>query len=338
MAPVPIRLATRPYDGALPLLAGEVTMPGVELHPLVDTNVARIFGRLYSGEAEVSEMSLAELVYYVSRDQADFVAVPVFPSRAFRHSCLFGNVRAGVQGPNDLSGRRLGFQRWVQTAAVWMRGLLVEEYGVDPRTTHWVVAATHHWDDERHEVIEPRDGSVIERFRHPLVSGAATAHRALAVGEVDVMGVTEVQTPELLADPRVRRLFADAPAAERAYYQRTGIFPIMHVLGVRRAVVEAHPAFPVHLFAAYVRSKRIARERQAALPSWSLAWKDQYLEDEWALFAGDLWPFGLEANRHVLATFLGYCDQQGISARPLTPDELFSPSTRGLAEGDIARA
>src|SRR5579871_3914708 len=242
-APV-ITLATRGYDGMVPILRGEVTMPGVEIRPVVDDNVARIFGRLYTGEVDAGEMSLAELVYYASREEAPFVAIPVFPSRVFRHGFLFCHTQAGIRGPSDLNGRRIGVQRWVQTAGVWVRGMLAEDYGVDPRGAQWLVAATHHWDHETGEEIRPRDGSILQPLRLAGVSGAADAHRALIAGAVDAMGVTEVQSPQLLADPRVRRMFADYRAEEVAYYRRTGIFPIMHVLAMRRSVVDTHPELP----------------------------------------------------------------------------------------------
>jgi 4,5-dihydroxyphthalate decarboxylase len=327
-----IRLASRDYDGMAPIIRGDVTIPGYELAVNVDNSVPRVFAALYRGTVDVSEMSLAELIYYVSRDEAEFIAIPVFPSRVFRHGHLFCTQGAGIAGPGDLNGRRIGFQRWVQTAAVWMRGMLVEDYGVSPTDTQWHVAATHHWDDDHGEAIVPRDGSVIRRYTTSSVTGADTAYQALLAGEVDAMGVTEVQAPALLADAKARRLFADWRAEETAYYQRTHIFPIMHVLAMRRSLVDAHPELPEALFTAFSQAKRQAHERMHALPSWSLAWKDDYIRDERAIFGGDLWPFGLAANQHVLDTFIGYCYQQGIAARPLAARELFVPSTCDLTE------
>ncbi len=325
-----IRLASRDYDGMAPIIRGDVTIPGYELAVNVDNSVPRVFAALYRGTVDVSEMSLAELIYYVSRDEAEFIAIPVFPSRVFRHGHIF--CTRGINGPADLSGRRIGFQRWVQTAAVWMRGMLVEEYGVSPTETQWYVAATHHWDDDHGEEIVPRDGSVIRRFTTSSVTGADSAYRALSAGEVDAMGVTEVQAPALLADPNARRLFDDWRAEEMAYYERTRIFPIMHVLAMRRGLVEAHPELPEALFAAFSQAKRQAQERMHNLPSWSVAWKDDYIRAERELFGGDLWPFGLAANQHVLDKFIGYCYQQGVAARQLEARELFVPSTCDLNE------
>lgn len=332
LQPLTITLLSRSYDGLAPIQRGEVTIPGVEIAARVDNVVARVFAALFDGEVDVSEMSLAELVYYVSRDKADFVAIPVFPSRVFRHGHIFCGKGAGINGPGDLNGRRIGFQRWVQTAGVWMRGMLVEEYGVSPQSTEWYAAATHHWEDQPEDDVKPRDGSAIQRYRTPSVSGAEDAFQALIAGEVDVMGVTEVQAPALLAQAGIRRLFEDYRAEEMAYYRRTRIFPIMHVLAMRGQLAESHPDLPAQLFQACSRAKRLAQANTRAIPSWSLAWKDRYLDEEREVFGGDLWPFGVAANQHVLEKFITYCYQQGIAARPLSPRELFHSSTGDLGE------
>jgi len=332
MERIRIRLASRSYNGMLPIIHHEVTIPGVDIQSTVDNRVARIFAALFEGEVDVSEMSLAELVYYVSRDKAEFAAIPVFPSRVFRHGHLFCYQQAGIGAPENLTGRKIGFQRWVQTAGVWMRGMLAEEYGISPSTTQWYVASTHHCQDDSEEEVHPRDGSVIRRYETGSPFGAEDAYRALLTGEVDVMGVTEVQAPLLLADARVRRLFEDYRAEEVAYYKRTRFFPIMHVLAMRRQLAESRPELPAQLFRACSQAKRLAQETMRAIPSWGLAWKDRYLEDEQAIFGGDPWPFGVSANHHVLDKFISYCFQQGIAARELTPRELFHPSTWELED------
>ena len=327
-----LSVASRNYDGIMPIVQGEVTVPGFDLKVALDNRVARVFAALFDGVVDISEMSLAELVYYASRDKAEFVAVPVFPSRVFRHGHFFCNDRAGISGAGDLSGRKIGFQRWVQTAGVWMRGILVEDYGVSPQRTSWYVAGTHHWEDQPEEDVQPRDGSVIHRYQTESVTGAEDAYQALIAGEVDVMGVTEVQAPALLAEPTVHRLFPDYRAEEAAYYQRTHIFPIMHVLAMRRELADTYPELPGELFRAWSQAKKLAQATMRSTPSWSLAWKDRYLEEERGIFGGDLWPFGVGANHHVLAKFIEYCYQQGIAARPVTPQELFHPSTWDLRE------
>ena len=332
MEPLTISMASRPYDGIMPIVLGEASIPNVEIKTTLDFNVPRVFGMLFKGEVDVSEMSLAELIYYTSRGKADFVALPVFPSRVFRHSFFFLNPTSGITGPKDLNGRKLGFQRWVQTAGVWMRGTLVDDYGVSPAQTEWFVNATHHWEDGSEEEVVPRDGSTIRRYATPPRDGLEASCAALIDGEVDVVGITENQAPALLADGRPRRLFEDFQAVEEDYFRRTGIFPIMHLLAMRSSLAQEHPDLPGELFRLFSRSKGMAHTAAGRLPSWSLAWKDRYLQDERATFGGDLWPFGLEANRNVLDTFLGYCWREGIAARQLKAEELFPPSTRELIE------
>lgn len=332
MAALTISLASRAYDGIMPIVNGEDAIPNVNIGVRLDNNVPRVFGMLFNGEVDVSEMSLAELIYYTSRGKADFVAIPVFTSRVFRHAFFFVRADSPIADARDLKGRKIGFQRWVQTAGVWMRGILVDEYGLAPGDVTWYVSSTHHWDDSAEEDVEPRDGSTIRRYTTAGAGGLEPACQALLQGEVDVIGITEAQSPGLLATGLARHLFEDDRAEEVAYYRRTRIFPIMHVLAMRRSLVDAHPELPAELFQLFSLSKRRAQAAAAKVPSWALAWKDRYLDDERAIFEGDLWPFGLETNRHVLETFIGYCWQQGIAARQLRPEELFVPSTCQLGE------
>jgi 4,5-dihydroxyphthalate decarboxylase len=237
-----LRFATRPYDGVLPLLRGAVRVPGVELETHEMLNVA-MFAGFMRGEYDVSEMSLAESVYYVSREQANFVGIPVFPSRYFRHGYWFHHVAAGITSPRSIRGKRIGFQRWVQTAGVWMRGQLRDEHKLSPADNEWYVASVHHWDgangDELREALRARDGSVIR----VLGTGATAenAHRALLDGRVDLMGTTELHVPKLLADSRTRRLFPDYRRVEAEYFRKTGIFPIMHLVGMRAELAGKRP-------------------------------------------------------------------------------------------------
>ncbi len=333
MAALSVSLGSRSYDGVMPIVRGEVSIPGVELRMKLDNNVPRLFSSLFQGESDVSEMSLAELIYYTSRDKVDFVGIPVFPSRVFRHAFLFCNPSAGVNGPRDLAGRKIGFQRWVQTAGVWMRGMLVEDYGVSPQAVQWYITSAHHWEDSSEEAVEPRDGSEVRHYTTASSSDMDVACRALLEGEVDVIGITENQAPLLVADGRARRLFHDYRAEEVAYYQRTRIFPIMHVLAMKKSLVAARPDLPAQLFNLFCQSKKLAQAAIRPVPSWSFAWKDYYQENEGGIFKGDPWAFGLAANQHVVDKFAGYCYQQGIAAQQVGAKELFVPSTWDLQDG-----
>lgn len=332
-SPTKIRLASRAYDGVLPILRGQMKIPGIEFDVTETEDVPGMFAGMFKGQYDVSEMSLGELIYYTSRGKADFVAVPVFPSRMFRHGFIFVRKDAGITRPEDLNGRKLGFLRWVQTAAIWMRGMLIDEYGVSAKNSQWYVASMHHWDDHDPDAtVEPRDGSVIHMIENGGKNTSERACRALFDGQVDALGVTESQLATLLADSSVRKLFDNSREVEAAYFRNTRILPIMHVLALQKHVVERHPELPEKLFRLYTDAKRWAQRWRRTIPSLAEAWPNHYLAEERDIFKTDPWAYGLEANRHVLERFLAYCDAQGITARRIAPEEIFCLSTLKMVE------
>ena len=309
-----------------------MNIPGTEFEITETEDVAGMFAGMFKGKYDIGEMSLAELIYYTSKGKADFIGIPVFPSRMFRHGFIFCREASGIRDPADLSGKRIGFLRWVQTAAIWMRGMLVDEYGVSAPATEWHVASMHHWDDADLDAgVEPRDGSKI-RMIGGKGSAGERACRALLEGEVDALGVTESQLGVLRANESVRTLFDNPREVEARYYQTTRILPIMHVLALRRDLALSRPDLAKKLFYLYCEAKRWARRWRADLPSLVEAWPSHHLAEEQAIFHSDPWAYGLEANLHVLDKFLSYCHAQGISARPVAAAELFDRSTLSLTE------
>ena len=332
-SPSKISLASRAYDGVLPILRGQMKIPGFEFEIHETEDVPGMFAGMFKGEYDVSEMSLGELIYYTSRGKADFIAVPVFPSRMFRHGFIFIRKDSGIARPSDLNGKKIGFLRWVQTAAIWMRGMLIDEYGVSAKDSQWYVASMHHWDDhDPSATVAPRDGSVIRRIENSGRNTTERACRALFDGQVDALGVTESQLSTLLANHSVKRLFENSRELEAGYFRSTKILPIMHVLALQKNVVERHPQLPEKLFRLYSDAKRWAQRWRRAIPSLVEAWPNHYLNEEQEIFTIDPWAYGLEANRHVLEKFLAYCDAQGITARGIAPEEIFYPSTLKLVE------
>jgi 4,5-dihydroxyphthalate decarboxylase len=328
-----IRLASRAYDGTLPILRGQMTIPGFEFDITETENVPGMFAGMFKGQFDISEMSLGELIYYTSRGRAGFVAIPVFPSRMFRHGFIFVRKEAGIAQPADLNGKRLGFLRWVQTAAIWMRGMLIDEYGVSAKDSQWYVASMHHWDEhDPNATVDPRDGSVIRIIQNSGETTSERACRALFDGQVDALGVTESQLPTLLASSSAKKLFENASAVEADYFRRTKILPIMHVLALQKNLVERYPELPEKLFRLYADAKRWAQRWRRTIPSLVEAWPNYYLAEEQRIFKTDPWAYGLEANRHVLEKFLAYCAAQGITARQIEPEEIFCPSTLKLVD------
>jgi 4,5-dihydroxyphthalate decarboxylase len=335
MADDSVTLACRNYDGTNAIIRGALRPRGVNLQVNEVNDVPKMFSGMFNGEYDVSEMSLAEMVYYLTRDRCDFIGIPVFPSRLFRHSFMLCNESSAIRGPQDLTGKRIGGLRWVQTAFIWLRGMLAEEYNFSSKDTHWTVSALHHWHENgSEENIIPRDGSIIKRLTGEGSDEYEMSCRALVDGKIDVLMTSENRKYDLLAgDARVRPLFPDAREAESAYFRKNRIIPIMHVLVIRRSMVERHPELPQKLFELFCQAKRLGREWIRSVPSLTMAWKNQYLEEELKIFAGcDPWAYGLKENFAALTKFLSYCDAQGVSARQISPYDLFIPSTWELSE------
>jgi 4,5-dihydroxyphthalate decarboxylase len=332
-SPIKIRLASRAYDGTLPILRGQLSIPGFAFDITETEDVPGMFAGMFKGQFDVSEMSLGELIYYTSRDKADFVAIPVFPSRMFRHGFIFCRKASNIIRAENLNGKKIGFLRWVQTAAIWMRGMLIDQYGVSAQNSEWYVASMHHWDDhDPGATVEPRDGSVIRMIQNGGKNTSERACRALFDGQLDALGVTESQYATLSAHPSVTKLFANSREVETDYFRRTRILPIMHVLALQKSLTERYPELPAQLFRLYSDAKAWAQRWRRAIPSLVEAWPNHYLAEEQEIFNSDPWAYGLEANRHGLDTFLRYCHAQGITARPTTPEEIFHPTTLKLVE------
>ncbi|HEV8724238.1 MAG TPA: PhnD/SsuA/transferrin family substrate-binding protein [Candidatus Binatia bacterium] len=328
-----IKLASRAYDGVLPILRGQMGIPGFEFEITETEDVPGMFSGMFRGQYDVSEMSLGELIHYTSRDEADLIAIPVFPSRIFRHGFIFIRKNSGINRTADLSGKKIGFLRWVQTASIWMHGMLIDEYGVSAKETEWYVASMHHWDEhDPGATIKPRDGSVIRLMQNSGRDTSERACRALFDGQLDALGVTESRLPTLLADISVKKLFENSREVEASYFRKTKILPIMHVMALQKRLVEKFPELPEKLFRLYAEAKRSAQHWRRAIPSLVEAWPNYYLADEQEIFQTDPWAYGLEANRHVLDKFLEYCHAQGITARSIAPEEIFHPSTLELTE------
>jgi 4,5-dihydroxyphthalate decarboxylase len=306
---VPLTAAVGAYDQVRDLAAPE----GVDLTVLTFTKIEELFHRFLDvGEFDVAELSLAVYCALVSQGRDDFVAIPAFPARSFRHSAIY--VRAGgpVREPADLRGRTVGVPVWAQTAGVWARGLLVHEYGLELAEIAW-----------RREREEPAEvdlppGIVVEPAERGL-------DELLLDGEVDAVICARPPASFVQENPAVRRLFDDVEAVEAEYYERTGIFPIMHVVALRREVHDEHPGLAAQLLAAFedAKCRSLARALEGTIPSYPLPWAASHARAARALFGDDFWPYGVDANRTTLETFLAYAFEQGVCRRPLAVEELF---------------
>lgn len=328
-----ISLACGKYDRTSAIIHGLIKPSGLDLNVIEVNDVVRMFSNMFKGEYDASEMSLAELVYYASRGKNDFVGIPVFPSRVFRHGFIFCNAQSNINRPHDLEGKKIGFPRWVQTASVWEWGILVDEFNVSPQRTSWHVASLQHWHDGLDkDDIKPRDGSVIHLLEKRGQEEGECSDLALLEGVIDVLGTTRPPGYFIKGDKRVKRLFENYMEVEVSYFRKTRIFPIMHVMVVRRSVMEKHPELPAMIFDLFSKAKKWASDWMRKSPSLSLVWMNRYIEEEQRVFQGDPWAYGLEENAHVIEKFLSYCFDLGISERKMEPRELFAPSTWTLSE------
>jgi hypothetical protein len=319
-----LTLACGDYDRTRALEDGSIRPDGIELTYLRLPVEETFFRMLRHREFEVAEMSLSTYVHSLRIDPSPFVALPVFTSRMFRHGSIYTNTDAGIRSPEDLRGRTVGTPEYQVTAGVWIRGILADYHGVP------VDSVTYRTGGQEHPGrIEKAALDLPERIRIEPIEPAQTLSQMLARGEIDALYTPRIPGPFAARDARVGRLFPDVIAAEKAYFAASGIFPIMHVVVVRRDVYDAYPWVAQSLYKAFVQAKDevFGRLYDSSALRFMLPWLNQYLEETRDLLGDDYWSYGLQANRGTLATFLRYHHEQGLSARLLQPEELFAPES-----------
>lgn len=306
---VPLSLAIGPYDHVR-----DLDPQGIDL-AVQHLPVEEIFYRFTRfREWDAAEMSFAKTLALLSRPDADIVALPVFPSRVFRHSAIY--VRAPLRSPKDLEGKRVGIPEWAQTAGIYARGLLQHEYGVDLASISWLQAGVH-----QPGRVEKVQLALPAGVRVRPVSDKSLA-QMLASGELDAAISAR--------DPGGERLFRDYIPVEAAYFAKTRIYPIMHVLVLRREVYERDRWIAMNLLKAFDEAKRrsVARLGDISVSHVALPWLAEHAS-RWRELAGeDPWPYGVEPNRATLQAFTRYAFEQGVAARHMAPEELFAPETR----------
>jgi 4,5-dihydroxyphthalate decarboxylase len=324
MAKLPLMLAMGEYDHVRDVVDGTVPVAGVDLNVLRLPIEEMFYRFLVQGEFDASEAAFGKIAALASQDDPRFVVLPVFTSRVFRHSSIYIRSDAGITEPRQLAGKRVGVPEWAQTAAVYSRGLLAHEYGVDLASIHWHQAGVNDPGRREKVALELPPG-----FRLTVVAERSLSQMLLA-GELDAVLSARAPAPFLAADPRVRRLFADHREVELAYVRKTGIFPIMHVVALRRTVFERNRWLAMNLFKAFDEARRRSLERAADVTAshFPLPWVEDELRRARELFGPDPWPYGIDANRTTLDAFLRYAFEQGVCRRLLTAEALFAPEVR----------
>jgi 4,5-dihydroxyphthalate decarboxylase len=323
MANLSLTIACGPYDRMEGIRTGAVQVEGIDVTYLAIQSPPEIFARMMkASEFDVAEMSLSSYFSNRARGEFPFVALPVFPSRVFRHGNIFINRKTGIAKPQDLKGRRVGTFGYRQTASVWIRGILADEYGVDPASMVWVEGGLDTpWQGDSSKDAHPIPGVKFERAP----DGTALSDM-LAVGEIAALVGARIP-PSLRTSSDVVRLFPDYRAIELDYFKRTGHFPIMHTLVIREALHREKPWIGSSLFKGLQASKELAlREmRFSGAMRYMLPWLYHDLDEIDAAFGGDPMPYGLEPNRKTLETFARYLHSQGLIDRPLNIDNMFLP-------------
>lgn len=319
-----LTLACWDYDRTRALIDGTVRPEGIELNYLALPVEETFFRMLRNREFDCSEMSLSSYAASLHSDNPPFIAIPVFPSRFFRHSCVFVCAKSGIARPEELKGKRIGVPEYQMTAPVWIRGILSDDYGLKVTDVeHLSGGEEEPGRDEKLKLALPKEITL-----RP-IGPKQTLAGMLAEGEIDALVTARTPSTFHTQPDRVRRLFQDYVDVEKAYYRRTRIFPIMHTVVIRRPVYEANPWVAQSLYKAFsaAKAKAYAAYSQTAALAAMLPWLTAHIEEAKRDMGEDWWPYGVSPNRHVLETFLRYHQEQGLSKRRLSPEELFAKET-----------
>ena len=320
---VPLTLACGDYEIHRALKEGAVPVDGVDLTVLTDMDSSTRHWRfLRNREFDIAECSCSS--YIVARDQGlPFRGIPVFPHRRFRHGFAFINTGKGITKPSDLIGRKVGVKSFQVTGINWLRGILESEYGVPHRSIDWYAEI-----DEDVEFIPP-PGLKLTRLPHD-----QGVEAMLVDGELDAVLHSDFIEPFIKKDKRVARLFPDYKAEEQAYFKKTGIFPIMHIVALREEIAEQYPWVAINLFKAFERSKAAAMKRMENPRIAPLAWYREAWEEQQEILGTDPWANGpTEQNAKTIETLLRYSHEHGLTKRLLTWDEMFLDVSQGRKRG-----
>ena len=323
--PRPLSIAVAPYDRTLPLMAGLVGIEGVT-PTFVTAPLEEIFARAFDEQAfDVTELSFSNYLYLTATSGCPYVGLPVFPSRAFRHSAVYIRTDRGISGPRDLAGRLVGVREYSMTAALVARGVLKDDFGLRAADVHWRYGPADQYDSQPIVRVHPR-GVELE----PLTPSGNLSD-ALASGALDAVVAYKPPKAFLEGRPNIRRLFVDYPSIEADYARRTGIFPIMHLIGVRRELAEREPELCLSVCRAFDAARRYAVERtkETQAPFTSLPWAPAEIARADNVLGDDYWRYGVDANRAAIEALCRYSFEQGIAPRLLKPLELFAPETLG---------
>ncbi len=324
MAKLQLTMACWNYDRTRALLEGRVQPDGIEVNYLNLPVEETFFRMLRHGEFDVAEMSLSSYVVSLFKPERPFIAIPVFPSRFFRHSCIYVNGARGIKEAKDLAGRKIGNPEYQMTALVWIRGILAEEYGVPVNSVTYYTGGLEKPGRPEKLALDLPASIHVER-----IGPDQTLSSMLAGGDIDALYTARMPSCFRRGEGQVKRLFEDFNPIERDYFRRTHIFPIMHTVVMRRDVYERNPWVAQSLFKAFCAAQQETYDdlNETAALKAMLPWLPAHIEETRREMGDDFWPYGFQRNRDTLATFLRYSYEQGLSKQLLEPERLFAPET-----------
>jgi 4,5-dihydroxyphthalate decarboxylase len=323
----PLTLACGEYEITRPLMDGTVQPDGIDLTVLTDMDSTTRHWRFYNNQDfDMAEASCS--TYLVAKDQGlPFEALPVFLHRRFRHGFVFINTNAGIKEPKDLIGKKVGIKHWQVTAILWMKAILEHEYGVPHRSIDWYQEL-----DQDIAVDMPPD------IKLTTLPDDKSVETMVAEGELDACIHSSIIKPFINGDPRVARLFPDYKNEEISFYNKTGMFPIMHITGIKKEIIEAHPWVPINMYHALNQAKAIAMKKVVNPRIVPLAWYREAWEEQEEILGPDPWEYGLtEQNRKTLANMAMYSHEQALIKNDLSVDDLFIDVSQGRKRGEEFR-
>ena len=321
MSKLKLSIATTDYDHFRDFRLGDVKAEGIDLNWL-NLGHHECFARFTANrEFDISELSFAKFATQVTREDSDIIGLPVICSRLFRFSSFYVNRNSKITSVEDLKGRKIGSPEWAHSAAVYMRGWMHNEMDVKLTDVHWVQAGANAPGRKEKVELNLPDGLKLTRIADKSLS------ELLAAGEIDCAIIARPPTCFLEGDPNVVRLYPDYLEMEEEYYGRTGVWPIMHIIGMKKWILDENPWVARNLFNAFQESKRRSLERlfDPAVSRYPLAWLPTYARRMRDIFGDDPFPYGIEENRATWEQMALYTHQQGIAHRQFTPEEIFPP-------------
>lgn len=332
-----LNMACGDYAHTRPLQTGAVPVEGVDLNYIVVGSHELFRRQANYAEFDAAEFSLSTLTILHARGDQRLIGIPVFPVRRFRHKTIFVNVRSGIKRPEDLRGKRVGVLEFVQTAGVWVRGILQHDFGVKIDEMEWYLGG---FDEPVESYAERIPIAMGEKIKRHLIPANKSLDGMLEKGEIDAIISPSAPKSFMQGSPNIVRLFSNYREVEMDYFRRTGIFPIMHTLVLKREVYEKAPWVAQSLFKAFVRARDLIMRRLAAPVGvrefYPLPWLSDYFEETKRNLGADFWPYGLKENRKTLETLAEYAWEQGLLDHSVNVADLFAIETHpGVEFGRI---